>query len=52
MMSTLIWLAIAAMTVIPIMKLLPAQGVHPHLAVITVIELGLIVLLWMMAARV
>lgn len=51
-MEALIFLALAALTVIPLMKILPLFEINPWWALVVVIPLGLIVLLWVMAARI
>ena len=51
MMEAVIFLLLAAATMVPLVKLLPAYGINPYWALVIVIPLGLIVLLWVMAAR-
>ena len=50
-MEVVIFLLLAAATVVPLFKLLPAFGMNPYWSLVIVIPLGLIVLLWVMAAR-
>ncbi|SHH26214.1 hypothetical protein [Marivita hallyeonensis] len=50
-MEFVIWLAITAATVIPLMKLLPHFGYDAKWAFVAVIPLGAIVLLWVMATK-
>ncbi|WP_170258853.1 hypothetical protein [Oceanicella actignis] len=51
MMEGLLYIVMAALVVIPMFKLLPGYGINPLWALICAIPLGLIVLLWVMAAR-
>ncbi len=50
-MEVVIFLLLAAATVVPLFKLLPGFGMNPYWSLVIVIPLGLIVLLWVMAAR-
>jgi len=50
-MEFLIWLVVAALTVIPMLKLLPHFGIEKYWAFAGVIPLGALVLLWVMAAK-
>lgn len=50
-MEFLVWLAITAATIIPMLKLLPHFGVHKYWAVVCVIPLGALILLWVMAMK-
>lgn len=50
-MEFLVWLVIAAATVIPMLKLLPHFGIEKYWAFAGVIPLGALVLLWVMAAK-
>ena len=50
-MEFIIWLAITAATIIPMMKLLPHFGYDGKWAFVCVIPLALIVLLWLMATK-
>lgn len=40
-----------ALTVIPLFKLLPGYGVNPLWSLIAILPVGLVILLWIMAAR-
>jgi Na+-translocating ferredoxin:NAD+ oxidoreductase RnfE subunit len=51
-MEVLIFLLLAAATIVPLFKLLPAYGINPYWSLVIFIPIGLIVLLWVMAARV
>ncbi len=51
-MEALIFLILAALTIIPLMKLLPLFDLNPWWALVVIVPLGLIVLLWIMAARI
>jgi len=51
-MQILLFVVLGALTVVPLFKLLPQFGIHPWWALAALIPLGLIVLLWVMAARV
>ncbi|MGY6635340.1 MAG: hypothetical protein ACXIU8_16595 [Alkalilacustris sp.] len=51
-MEALIFVALAALTVIPLMRILPLFDINPYWALVVIIPLGLIVLLWVMAGRV
>jgi hypothetical protein len=51
-MEALVFILLAVLTVIPLMKLLPAYGINTWWALVVIVPLGLIVLLWVMAARV
>lgn len=50
-MELILFVALALATAVPLMKLLPRYGIHPFWAAVVIIPLGLIVLLWVMAAR-
>jgi len=50
-MEFLIFLVVAALTVIPLFKMLPAFGLNPYWSFVAIVPLGVIVLLWVMAAR-
>jgi hypothetical protein len=50
-MEFVIWLAVTAATVIPLLKLLPHFGVNKNWAFAAIIPLGALVLLWVMAAK-
>jgi len=47
----LLFLIMAALTVIPLFKLLPAFGLNPYWSLIALFPLALVVLLWVMASR-
>ena len=51
-MEVLIFIVLAVLTVIPLMKLLPLFDINPYWSLVVIIPLGLIVLLWVMAARI
>jgi hypothetical protein len=50
-MSLLIWIAIAALTIIPMYKLLPHFGINGYWAFVCVLPIGTIALLWFMALK-
>ncbi len=50
-MEAVIFILLAVLTIIPLFKILPLFGINPYWALVVVIPLGLIVLLWVMAAR-
>lgn len=50
-MEFVVFLVLAALTVIPLFKLLPAFGINPYWALVVLFPLALIVLLWVMASR-
>jgi len=50
-MELVVWLVVAVLTVIPMMKLLPHFGVNRNWAFAGIIPLGALVLLWVMAAK-
>ena len=50
-MDMLIWLAIAALTIIPVFKLLPHFGIHQYWAFVCILPIGTIALLWFMALK-
>ena len=47
----IIWLVIAALTIVPMFKLLPHFGIHKYWAFVCVIPIGTIALLWFMALK-
>ncbi|WP_168184058.1 hypothetical protein [Pseudoruegeria sp. SK021] len=51
MMGVLWFLLIGALTVYPLFKLLPKYKLNPWWSVVAILPVGLIILLWMMAAR-
>jgi hypothetical protein len=50
-MELIIWLAITALTILPLRKLLPHFGVDRNWAFAAVIPIAALVLLWVMAAK-
>jgi hypothetical protein len=50
-MELIIFLVMAAVTIIPLWTLLPKFDIHKWWSFAALIPLGLIVLLWVMAAR-
>jgi len=50
-MGTLIWIGIAALTIIPMFKLLPHFGINQYWAFVCVLPIGTIALLWFMALK-
>lgn len=50
-MDMLIWVVIAAATIIPMFKLLPHFGMSQYWAFFCVLPVGTIVLLWIMAMK-
>ena len=50
-MEFLVALAILALTIIPLFKLLPAFGINALWSLAAIIPFGLVVLLWIMASR-
>ncbi|MEO0390772.1 MAG: hypothetical protein AAF218_07505 [Pseudomonadota bacterium] len=50
-MGTLIWLIIAALTIIPLYKLLPHFGLNAWWALVGIVPIGTIALLWIMALK-
>ena len=51
-MEALIFITLAVLTVIPLMRILPLFDLNPYWALVVIIPLGLIVLLWVMAGRI
>lgn len=51
-MNILWFVVISALTVVPLFKLLPKYRINPWWALAALVPMGLIVLLWVMAARV
>lgn len=51
-MSILWFLVLSTLMIVPLFKLLPYYGINPWLSLTAVFLPGLIVLLWIMAARV
>lgn len=47
----LIWLLIAAATVVPMFKLLPHFGINQYWALVCIIPIGTIAMLWFMAIK-
>ena len=50
-MGTLIWLLIAAATIVPMFKLLPHFGINKYWAFVCIIPIGTIAMLWFMAIK-
>ena len=50
-MEFFVWLIVAALTVIPMLKLLPHFGIEKYWAFIGIIPLGALALLWWMAMK-
>jgi hypothetical protein len=50
-MEFLVFLVMAALTVVPLFKMLPAFGINAYWALVALFPLALIVLLWVMAGR-
>ena len=50
-MEALVWLVIAALTVIPLLKILPHFGINRYWALICVVPIGTIAMLWYMAIK-
>ncbi|WP_169640065.1 MULTISPECIES: hypothetical protein [Roseobacter] len=50
-MEGIIWLLVAAATVIPMLKLLPHFGIHKYWAFAGIIPLGALALIWWMSIR-
>lgn len=50
-MDFLFWIAIAAATIIPMLKLLPFFGINKFWAAACLLPIGTIVLLWVMAMK-
>ncbi|MBJ6373253.1 hypothetical protein [Sedimentitalea arenosa] len=50
-MEGIIWLIATALTVIPMLKLLPHFGINKFWALACIIPLGVLVLLWIMAMK-
>jgi hypothetical protein len=50
-MSGFWWLAISALTIIPMIKLLPFFGINKYWAAVAVIPVGTVGLLWYMAVK-
>ncbi len=50
-MEFLVWLIFAALTIIPLLRLLPHFGINKYWAAVCVIPFGVLVLLWVMAMR-
>jgi len=51
-MQVLWFVVLSALTIVPLFKLLPRFGINAWWSLAALIPLGLIVLLWVMAARV
>ncbi|MCC1492299.1 hypothetical protein [Cognatishimia sp. F0-27] len=50
-MEFLVWLVVSALTVIPLLKLLPHFGVNKNWAFAALIPIAPLVLLWVMAMK-
>ena len=50
-MEGILWLVISALTIIPMLKLLPHFGINKNWAFACIISPVVIVLLWMMAMK-
>jgi len=50
-MEFIIWLAVTAAAIIPLLKLLPHFGINKNWAFAAVIPLAVLVLLWVMAMK-
>ena len=51
MMDMLFWLAVAAASIIPMLKLLPFFGINKYWSAACIFPVGTIVLLWIMAMK-
>ncbi len=51
-MEVVIFIGLAVLTVIPLMRILPFFDLNPYWSLVVIIPLGLIVLLWVMAGRI
>ncbi|MGB7240480.1 MAG: hypothetical protein WBC93_00150 [Sulfitobacter sp.] len=50
-MSTLVWVIVSVLTVIPLLKLLPHFGINKNWAFAAIIPFGALVLIWWMATK-
>ena len=50
-MEIVVFLLVAVLTVIPLFKLLPSYGINALWSLAAILPFGVIVLLWIMAAR-
>jgi hypothetical protein len=50
-MGFLGWLILSALTIIPMLKLLPHFGIHKYWAFVAVVPLGTLALIWWMATK-
>ena len=50
-MEFLIWLVVIALTIIPMLKLLPHFGINKYWAVTCVLPVFTLILLWVMAMK-
>ncbi|MCH2164654.1 MAG: hypothetical protein MK098_08375 [Marinovum sp.] len=50
-MEFLLWIGWVALTVIPLMKLLPHFGIEKWWALASVLPIGTLILLWIMAMK-
>ena len=51
-MELILFILFVALTVIPLIKLLPGYGLKPLWALIAILPVGLVILLWIMASRI
>ncbi|MEO9515309.1 MAG: hypothetical protein ABJM43_14090 [Paracoccaceae bacterium] len=51
MTEMLIWLAIAALSIIPFFKILPHFGINQYWAFLSILPIGTIALLWWIAVK-
>ncbi|WP_168797725.1 hypothetical protein [Aliishimia ponticola] len=50
-MEGLVWVIVAVLTVIPMLKLLPFFGIQKWWALIAIIPIGAVVLIWWMSIK-
>lgn len=50
-MDTMIWLVVSALTIIPMLKLLPFFGINKYWAAVCVVPIGTLALLWWMGLK-
>ncbi|MGY6411506.1 MAG: hypothetical protein ACXIUV_10855 [Alkalilacustris sp.] len=51
-MEAVLYIVVISLTIIPLMRMLPAFGLNPYWAVVAAVPPGLIGLLWVMAGRI
>jgi hypothetical protein len=51
MMGSLWWLIVAALTIVPMWKLLERGGINPIWSLVSITGIGLVILLWILAFR-